>query len=586
MARDPDEGDAFVFDLVDDDAAAGAASAGPAGPDGAGADGAGADGADADGTDATDGPGGTGPAEADPAASGSPGRRRRATAQVAAVLAVVLGTGLAVESMQDHARIERMRAIPGGVADVSSPLEETWAWHGAVGPGGGTTEVAVLGDVLAFESDGELVALDPATGEEAWTVELREDAECGPTAAPFRSDLVTSSLVCLQGKGAEREVIVVGPRGAASPPRALDATDTRRHGPPRVGPDGTVLRAERVGPLSAIDVTGARCTDGGECTGTVESGRDLVLRAEDAATGTERWTVTVPFRPADAMQCARTFGGSWSGSENRLVFSGALAPDAFGGWASPDRIDLNGCGIQAGVTPRGAVLGTELEPGTGNVTSLGAGRYAVSSFAGAVRASLHAPDGDVVGEVTGYPLAPLATDAVEPTTLLAVDEPGRRLRAYGPDGTPRWDITLQSSGQEFLAQVGDTAVVTTGAGSVRGLDLATGAEQWDWGGSRPAAGGDGGYFGTVYVAQAFTDGESVLLLIEGESGGAESLVALDAVSGAVVWERSGGGETDVFGPADGGPADGDPPGQDISGYLAAVDGYLLEVAPGGVRGLG
>ncbi|WP_253872252.1 PQQ-binding-like beta-propeller repeat protein [Promicromonospora umidemergens] len=576
MGRDPDEGDAFVFDLVDDDAAAGAVSADPAGSR-AVADGV----AGVVGVSLADSSEGTGPAGADPAASGSAGRRRRATAQVAAVLAVVLGTGLAVEGLRDHARIERMRDIPGGVADVSSPLEETWAWRGAVGPGGGTTDVAVLGDVLAFESDGELVALDPATGEEAWTVELREDAECGPTASPIQGALVTSSLVCLQGTGAEREVVVVGPRGASSAPRALDATDTRRHGPPRVGPEGTVLRAERVGPLSAIDVAGARCTDGGECTGTVASGRDLVLRAEDAATGTERWKVTVPFRPADATQCARTFGGSWSSSENRLVFSGMLAPDAFGGWAVPDRIDLNGCGIQAGVTPGGAVLGAELEPGTGGVTSLGAGRYAVTRFDGVVRATLHAADGDVVGEVTGYPLASRATDEAQPAMLLGVDEPGRRLRAYGPDGTPRWDITLQSGGQEFLAQVGDTAVVTTGAGSVRGLDLATGAEKWLWDGPDPASGGDGGYFGGVYVAQAFTDGESVLLLVESDAGGALGLVALDAASGAVVWDRPGGGEADALD-----PADADPAGQGVSGSLVAVDGHLLEITPGGIRGLG
>ena len=168
--------------------------------------------------------------------------------------------------------------------------------------------------------------------------------------------------------------------------------------------------------------------------------------------------------------------------------------------------------------------------------------------------------------------------------LLAVDESGRRLRAYGPDGAPRWDITLQSGGQEFLAQVGDTAVVTTGAGSVRGLDLATGAEKWVWDGPGLASGDDGGYFGGVYVAQAFTDGESVLLLVESGAGGALGLVALDAASGAVVWDRPGGGESaegDALDPADGGPA-----GQGVSGSLVAVDGHLLEITPDGIRGLG
>lgn len=552
MARDPDEGDAFVFDLVEDDAAV---ADGPAGLTGS----AGSVGS---------------------AGSDGPGRRRRAAAQVAAVLAVVLGTGIAVDGARDHARSERMRDVEGGLSDVSSPLRETWAWSGTVGRRERVNEVAVLGDHLVFHSDGGLVALDPATGAEAWTVPLREDAECGPMVSPVWSDPVTSSLVCLQGTGGGREVVAIRSGGAASAPRALDAADTRRHGAPHVGPDGTVLRAKRIGPHAAIDLRDAECTDEGECTGTIESGRDLVLRAEDAASGTERWTAVVPFRPADAAQCSRSFGTSWGSSGTRLVFSGQLAPDAFGGWATADRIDVNGCGIEAAVTPDGVVLGTDIEPGRGNVTSLGAAGYAATSFDGLARATLYAADGDVVGEMTGYPLLPWATDESGPMTLLGVDEVGRRLRAYDPDGTLRWDIVLQAGDQRFVAQVGDTAVVTSGAGSVVGLDLSTGEEEWTWNGSRSVPDGDG-YFGSVTVIQAFTDGESVLLLTEGATGGAPRLVALDAASGAVVWDRPGVGAATTFDPAEDGRVE-----QRGIGDLVAVDGHLLEVTPRGVRGLG
>lgn len=564
MARDPDEGDAFVFDLVDDDAAAGDVPTGPTGP-------------------------GTAPdsgfAAADPAASGSPGRKRRTAAQTAAVLAIVLGTGLAVEGIRDHARIERMRDVPGGVADVSAPLEETWVWDGAVGSGeSATADVVVLGGVLAFQSDDRLVALDPATGQEAWTVRLRGNADCGPMVSPTWTDPESEALVCLQrtGNGTEREVVAVGPDGATSAPRVLDAVDTRLYGLPHVGPDGTVLRAKRVGPLSAIDLGDAACTAAGECEGTVEAGRDLLLRAEDATTGAARWTVTVPFRAADAVQCARTFGGSWGGSDTRLVLSGQLTPDTFGARVSAGLVDLNGCGIEASVTSDGVVLGTEIEPGMGVVIRLGATGYAGVSFEGVARARLYAADGDVVGEVTGYPLSPAATDEVGPATLLAVDEPARRLRAYEPDGTPRWDIVLQSGGQEFLAQVGDTAVVTSGAGTVRGLDLATGAERWVWDGAAPVSADDGGYFGSAHVVQAFTDGESVLLLTEREAGGGtQGLVALDAASGAVLWDRAGGGPITTFD-----LSDSDTVEQGVVGDLIAVDGNLLEVTPRGVRGLG
>lgn len=565
MGRDPDKGDAFVFDLVDDDAVAGAVAERPAGP-----------GPTDDEADTL------GPGAADPSASGSPGRKRRATAQAAAVLAIVLGTGLAVDGAGDHARVERMRDVPGGVADVSAPVEQTWVWGGAVGPGGSSTDVTVLGGLLAFESDEGVVALDPATGEEAWTVPLGESADCGPMVSSGWTDPASEALVCLQGTGAHREVVAVGADGTASAPRALDAADARRYGPPHVGPDSTVLRARRVGPLSAVDVGDAVCTDSGECSGTVEAGRDLVLRAEDAATGAERWTVTVPFRAADATLCSRTFGGSWGGSDTRLVLSGQLAPDTFGAWVGAGLVDVAGCGIQASVTSDGVVLGTEIEPGRGRVTRLGATSFAGTSFDGVAVATLYAADGGVVGEVTGYPLSPWATDEAEPPTLLAVDEPARRLRAYEPDGTPRWDIALQSGGQQFLAQVGRTAVVTTGAGSVRGLDLATGTERWVWDGSAPASADDGGYFGTARVLQAFTDGESVLLMTESDTGGGtRGLVALDAASGAVLWDRSGGGPVTTFD-----PTDGDTVEQGVVGNLVAVDGNLLEVTPGGVRGLG
>lgn len=545
MAREPDVGDAFVFDLVDDDAPAGGAPGDPPGRD----------------------------------MPALPGRKRRLTIYLAGVLAIVIGTGIALDGARDHARTERMRLLPGGVADLASPLSETWAWSGAVGPGEGTTDVAVLGDVLAVQSDAGLVALDPRTGEEVWTVPLRADADCGPTAPATRLDPTTSVLVCLQGTGGEREVVAVGPDGPTSAPRALGAADARRYGAPHTGPDGTVLRARRVGPASAVDLGDAVCTSVGECTGTVPSGRDLVLRAEDAGTGAERWTVTVPFREVDAAQCARTFGASWGSPETRLVISGRLAPDAFGARVTADLVDLDGCGIQAAVTPGGTVLGADLEPGRGRVTSLG-GTYASTRYDGVARATLSAADGDVIGEITGYPLRPRATDGTGPATVLGVDEPGRRLRAYGLDGTPRWDVTLQSGGQDFLAQVDGTAVVTTGAGQVRGLDVATGEERWVWDGSDLSAerDRDTGYFGNAHVVQAFTDGENLLLVTEGDAGSAQGLVALDAGSGAVVWERPGGRVTS-FDPAGGA-------GQGVVGGLVAVDGNLLEVTPRGVRGLG
>ncbi|GGM10651.1 PQQ-binding-like beta-propeller repeat protein [Promicromonospora citrea] len=558
MARDPDDGDAYVFDLVEDDAPTDAAGdAEPAADPDAGA-----------GADPGVPPGAVPPSD--------PGRFRRLALPVAAVLAVALGTGVAVDGLRDDARRERMRDVPGGVADLSSPLAEDWAWSGVVGPGDSPTDAAVLGDVLAVRSDDGLVALDPASGAVAWTVPLRPDADCGPTASPRGADLSTPALVCVQGVGVEQEAVAVGPDGALAPPRALDLEDARRYGAAHTGPDGTVLRARRVGPVSDVDLGDATCTPAGECSGTIRAGRDLVLRAEDAVTGAERWTVTVPFRPADAVQCTATYDAAWGGSDSRLVLSGQLAPDTFGARVAPGLVELYGCGVQAAVTPDGAVLGTDVAPGLGGTGRLGAG-YAVVRFDGVPRATLHAADGSLVGRLTGYPLAPRVSDGQGPGTVLAIDEPARRLRAYDADGAPRWDVVLQSGGQEFLAQVGDTAVVTTGAGTVRGLDLATGEERWLWDGSVDGEAGDGGYFGTASVLQALTDGETVLLVGEGGAGVARTQVALDAGTGEVVWHREGGAPQPRAGAGRGGP--------DVFGGLVAVDGHLLEVTSRGVRGL-
>ncbi|MFI2361634.1 PQQ-binding-like beta-propeller repeat protein [Promicromonospora sp. NPDC019610] len=576
MAREPDEGAAYVFDLVDDDAAEpgvlrGAARAG--GTDGQEP----ADGRPgADGTD----PGGAGAWAGGPAPSGGQVVTWRRAAPVLALLAVALGTGLAVDGARDAARMERMRDVPGGVADLSAPLDETWSWQGKVDLGEGMTDVAVLGGDLVFESEGELVALDPATGEESWTVDLGGGPECGPTVSPVWDDPRTPALVCLQGRGRETEVVVVRPGGATSAPRLLPAADAARYGQPHTGPDGTVLRARRVGPVLPLGED-VRCDESGDCDGQIVDGRDLVLRAEDAVTGEERWSVTVPFRSTEAAQCTSTFSAAWGSSENRIHLRGQFATEAFGARVRADLVNVEGCGVQAAVTSSGVLLGSRLEPGSSVVGRLDSGGYLGMTWDDVTRTLLYDADGATTGEVRGYVITPKSTDEAGPATLLAIDETGRRLSAHEADGTARWDIALQSGGQEFLAQVGETAVITTGAGTVRGLDLATGEERWTWDGSDPDVTAEGGYFGTAYVVQSFTDGEVVLLLAEGNGSVARGMVALDAGTGEVVWDEAGGGPGTTLD-----PHDGDVVRQGVTGDLVAVDGHLMEVGSVGVRGLG
>ncbi|WP_275002197.1 PQQ-binding-like beta-propeller repeat protein [Promicromonospora iranensis] len=569
MARDPDQGGAFVFDLIDDGATD---PEGPSAPPGAGSE---------------DEPDGAGSASGEPP-SGGAGRRLRVLAPAAAVLAIVFGTGLVFDGVRDGARMDRMRDVHGGVVDVSAPLVETWEWEGDVGSPsaleeGLGAEVAVLGDVLVFESGADLVAvdaasgaetvesgttlvaLDAATGAEAWSVPLGAVADCGPMGSADWGEVTTTKLVCLTGSGADRAVTVVGPDGVVSATRVLDPADTRRFGAARPGPDGTVLRGDRVGRASTTDLGDARCTDMGECSGTVEAGQDLTLRAEDAVTGEERWRVTIPFRPTRADQCANWYGRSWDGGSTAVDVTDMLDPSAFGARISSGLVQLYGCGIEAAVTADGVLLGTEIEPGTGSVDRLRAGGYTGYAFGEEMRTVLYDAAGDAVGEIDAYAAEPVAVDGVGPDTLVGMGGPGGGVGAYEPDGTLRWEAEVPANSQMFLAQVAGTAVILSGTGAVRGLDLMTGEERWTW--------DDSGSDETArYVTRAFTDGQFVLLATEYASGGT-GLVSLDAVSGEVAWELHG---------------DEDTVDMDVrfGGTMLSVDGNLLEVTPNGVRGLG
>ena len=554
MARDPDEGGAFVFDLVDDEVADLEAPLALSGADGEG---------DPDGAEPA--PGAT--------LSGALGRRLRVLAPVAAVLAVVVGTGFAVDGARDGARMERMRDVRGGVADVTAPLRETWEWDGRVGPSGSAgegrwNEVAVLGDLLAFQSGEDLVALDPATGDEAWRLRLGEDSECGPQGSVGWSEAVTQQLVCLADAGPDRVAVVVGPEGATSAERTLGAADAR-YGAARPGPDGTVLRAERVGPEPPPGANKGECTSPGNCTGMVEVGRGVRLRAEDAVTGEERWSVTVPFSPTRADQCTNWYATYWDGARNVVDLDDMIDDDGFGARITDDVVQLYGCGVESAITGNGVLLGAESEPGTRSVASLRAGGYLMHEFDGAIRSTLYDADGGLVGEIDGYALEPTAVDGSGPETLLASGASGPWVRSYTLDGTPRWDVAAPGEMQLFLAQVGGAAIFQTGAGQVRALDLATGTERWTWDPAEP----DSAHLNDLYVTRAFTDGQSVLLVVETSSGG-RGLVALDAVTGEVAWEQRGPDRSSI----DNAPRP--------SSGLVAVDGNLLEVAPDGVRGLG
>ncbi|GGM10649.1 PQQ-binding-like beta-propeller repeat protein [Promicromonospora citrea] len=540
MAREPGQGDAYVFDLVEGDADdAGVASAGSGAPPEPAADTA-----------------------APPPEPPLRDRYLRVVGPVAAVLAVALGTGVAVESTREAARYERVRELRGGVADLTDPLEELWAWEGRVGPQQSfafqDSLVAVLGDWLVLPSGDRLVALDPASGDEAWSVDLGTDPVCGPLGLPGRADVEVRRLVCVAGSPGERTLRVVEPDGSISAERALDPADDDRYGAPRPGPGGTLLRAERVGPLAEVDLTEVRCTVDAGCTGSVTAGRGVVVRAEDAATGEERWTVDVPFRRTPVDRCSGWFEEPW-GRERSASENGLVETETFDAAVSDRLITLYGCGVEVGITPSGLLLGAGEGPGRWWAEELRLGEgYVVHRATGTT--TLHDATGAQVAEADAPVLTePLTADGTGPVTLLATQDGA--VAAFAPDGTPRWTVPGESA-QTFVAQVRGTVVLHAMDGSLLGLDLETGEPVWRQPGN-----------GIGYVTGAFTDGRAVLLVAP--MGEGFSLRAYDAASGDVLWE----------GDAPPSPSDVD----DLTAplfQLVAVDGRLLDVTSDGVRALG
>jgi hypothetical protein len=560
MGRDPADGDAFVFALIDDDVGGDDAPdallrPGRQRPDGA-ADG-GPDGA----PELRDG------ASADPVVPTGATRWLRSLAPVAAVLAVVLGTGFALDGVRTAQQLDRIRGVRGGVADLSSPLAERWAWDGPVGVSGitedwRTVQVAAVGDLLVFVADDKLLALEPASGAEAWSIPLGDDPDCGPTGYPSWEDITTASVVCLHGAPAEREVIVVGPEGVASEARTLDPADTRRYGVPRPGPDGTVLRARRAGDASAVDLGDAVCSSAGDCTGTVESGRDIMLRAEDAVSGAERWSVTAPFEATPAAACNPWRSSAWDGNFDH-VSNDPLQPDTFGARIGADLVDLHGCGAGASVTSDGELLRGVEPPGAGAIVGLSTGGYLASGLDITTHTVVYSADGKALETIDGYVVEAAVVDG--PGTLLGSDDDSPGIRAYEPDGTPRWDGAPGAGGAQLAAEVGETLVVMD-EGVARGLDAATGDQRWELDLSK---GADGTYSDIPLLFQVFTDGRHVLLLLHNEDATFD-LVSLDTVSGKLSWDEP---VADVLSLRQ-------------SASLAAVGGHLLAVTPVGVRGLG
>lgn len=493
-----------------------------------------------------------------------PGTRRgRALLAVgaAAVVVLVVAAGVLVDTQLRH---RALLATPGGVRSLAEKPAEQWSID--LDDPISATLVRMPG-VLAVVGDGEVRGVDPESGEVPWTVEVGEHVSCGPVAglgaAGPGAVEPADPLVCVSSSGAgTHDVTVIDPDGAVTT-REIESD--------------AVLVPAGDGGLVSFELTGG---DRERRPVVVDKlgvphlpkgfvGPDLVVRTEDARTGAERWSETVPFDAPRPQSCV-----SYDQNEQPMLDVRGLD------WDVRDAVvEVQGCGVSAAFLRDGTRLDdpedAEDPPAGGmdvaSYAPLPGGGWVAPGTAvtdsGVPNDVVHLPDG---GSVTldGQVLVAWATDGRDPGLLL--ERVGARTVARSTEaddaGAPLWTAPRLAA-TALLARVSGTAVVVDEQGAVRGVDLGTGADRWTLDPEVFALGGMAWVPQSV-IFGAYTDGDTLLLPVSASPDGAASglrLLAVDLRDGSVRWEIEQ--ETPYT-------------------QLAGVDGYLAQITQQGVVGLG
>ncbi|PZR53081.1 hypothetical protein DNL40_08720 [Xylanimonas oleitrophica] len=513
------------------------------------------------------------------------GASRRRTVAAVVVLVALLGTAGTVSTVRDRERTERLRAAPGGVADLSVPLRERWTYgEGDPWPVAAMRDLVVVitgTGALALEQQswfqpepltpqpqgGVLRGIDLDTGRERWQVPVERVENCGPRADGafgVRPRMpVSEVVVCVVEVDGQRSVLTVDGQGRTTV-RALEEAGPA--GDVAVAAGGAVVRAETAGEMPPLlpDIVGDERI--GWDVSEAFQPPDVRVVMEDARTGEVRWERLLPVpevRPGgDWWACAQ-----WSGGGDPVLDVGRVS---LGGG---DPVVVTACGLTAQLTSSGEVVaGSGLdESGRRYETwahALADGGFAVvdMSRSGDLTrgpARVLDRDGREVASPDGGVLDPLSTDGTQADLVLTRD--GGEVVALDASGREVWRAEGLSGVRGAVARAGGTAVLLRDDSGrfLVGLDLGTGRTLWTW----PMDVGTGASPGYVpgvdeYVRGAWTDGR--VLLVAGPGYGATerpaSWTALDLRSGDVMWQV---------------PQDEAGPSLPGTGVYRAVDGRVL-----------
>ncbi|NNU26699.1 PQQ-binding-like beta-propeller repeat protein [Isoptericola sediminis] len=477
----------------------------------------------------------------------TPRRLQIGIVAVTTVAVVGAAAGIAaLDARADAAHAEHMAAMPGGVADLSEPLHETWRVETDDGV------LAVLPDGVVVTRDGaDVLGVDAATGEEVWRHELGALAECG-SRSTGAAVAPSGTLVCVHGAG-ERTATVLDATGVVLGERDLGFANWGREiwdrDAPQILPaqDGTIAVLERATHGLALDPTDpvadlARARSEGRW-------QDPTVRVEDALTGEVRGEATLELRTAaDLAGCATSDGPDGSSTLH-------VAPTL---WVWGGEVHFSVCRESVALSTDGERSEPVRYPSVdgGFVQPVEGGTRLVDA------------SGDVERTIPGAVVEPTVVDGTTGPRLVLVEE--GRLAGLG-DGDRLWTADAEEI-DGYLARADGVAVLLLDDGTVSAVDLGTGDVRWTRDDLSP--GDHGGVHG------AATDGSIALLTVTG--GPLTDLVAVDLDDGRTVWSTTADARYGSVSVVAGRPVLVDAMG---GGFVTTVDGVQVETADAALVGL-
>ena len=425
--------------------------------------------------------------------------RRRALTLGAALLAVLLAVGVigqVVVDRRDRARIAAIATDPFSIDPVREPPTAGW-WQAPYDEVYDLAEVRTPDGLLvgvrdAAEGPVRVAALDIATGEEVWEVDLldgtrRPDPGTGeirPASGQCAPHETQEHLaVCLAHDGTsvidDHEWRTVTPSAAR-----LVTLDTR---------DGTVV-TDLTDALGVEGLVTSFATTGDLVVVTAESEEITDVRAV-TSDGTPAWRTTAP---------------APDGEERRTVVRHVGDLVAL---VTPTEVRLLDA---AGDTVRTVLLDGRFAAGWGDALYvMPSGERAADGVEDGERTTVVRPEGDV--EVQGRDVVPLTVDDGSVPDLVLTSD-GTTLTAWDGAGEKLWAV---SAGSSWLAVLLDGRLHLAPGAEILTIDARTGDELWR---------------SSAATSSPVTDGRLLLAVAASpRRGHSTEMVALDPADGAELW---------------------------------------------------